>query len=78
MTQDPTALVALASCGVIALSVASNAVLKGWTAWLELKRLEMGPASSAPSCPAPLSRIEVAALKERVRKLEAIASGVDY
>ena len=78
MTQDPTALVALASCGVIAYSVASAAVLKGWTAWLELKRLVMTSESRDSSSPAPLSRIEVAALKERVRKLEAIASGVDY
>jgi hypothetical protein len=78
MTQDPTALVALASCGVIGLSVASNAILKGWTAWLDVKRLEMSSGSGASSSPAPLSRIEVAALKERVRKLEAIASGLDY
>jgi len=78
MTQDPTALVALASCGVAALSIASAAALRGWTAWLELKRLEMSSGSRAPSSPAPLPRIEVAALKERVRKLEAIASGVDY
>jgi len=78
MTQDPTALIALASSGVIALSVASGAALKGWTGWLELKRLQMSSDSRAPSSPAPLSRVEVAALKERVRKLEAIASGVDY
>jgi len=78
MTQDPTALVALASCGAIAFSVASGAALKGWTAWLELKRLEMSSGSRAPSSSSSLPRIEVAALKERVRKLEAIASGVDY
>ena len=78
MLQDPTALVALASCGVVAFSVASAAALKGWTAWLDLKRLEMSSGSRGSSSPAPLSRIEVAALRERVRKLEAIASGVDY
>jgi hypothetical protein len=78
MIEYPTALVALASCAVIGLSVASNAALKGWTAWLDVKRLEMGSGSGPSSSPTPLSRIEVAALKERVRKLEAIASGVDY
>jgi hypothetical protein len=78
MIQDPTALVALASCGVIAVSVASAAALKGWIAWLDLKRLETTSGSCGASSPAPLSRTEVAALKERVRKLEAIASGVDY
>ncbi len=77
MTQDPTALIALASGGLIALSVASAAALKGWTGWLELKRLELtsGHRPSRPS--APLSRIEVSDLKERVRRLEAIANGAD-
>ena len=78
MTGDPTALVALASCGVVATSIASAAVLKGWTAWLDLKRLEMGSAGGGSSRPAPHSPIEVAALKERVRRLEAIASGVGH
>jgi len=78
MTQDPTALVALASSGLIAISVASAAALKGWIAWLDLKRLETTSGRRASASPAPLSRIEVAALKERVRKLEAIASGIDY
>ncbi|HEV2078435.1 MAG TPA: hypothetical protein VGR19_00850 [Allosphingosinicella sp.] len=77
MTQDPTALIALASSGLIALSVASAAALKGWTAWLELKRLEL-TSGLRPSKPSrPLSRIEVSDLKERVRRLEAIANGVD-
>jgi len=78
MTQDPTALIALASSGVVALSVASAAVLQGWSGWLELKRLEMTSGSrDSSSSPVPLSRIEVASLKERVRRLEAIASGVE-
>lgn len=77
MTQDPTALIALASMGLVGLSVATGAALKGWTGWLELKRLELtsGRLPSKPS--APLSRIEVSDLKERVRKLEAIANGAD-
>jgi len=77
VTQDPTALIALASAGVVAFSVASAAVLKGWKGWLELKRLEL--TSARPSkASTPLSRIEVSDLKERVRRLEAIASGADY
>ena len=74
MTEDPTALVALASSGVIALSVASAAALRGWHGWLELKRLEMGRRPQAGST---LSGTEVFALKERVRRLEAIANGVE-
>jgi hypothetical protein len=78
MDGDPTTLIALASSGVVALSVASAAALKGWTGWLDLKRLEMGAGTRSSSPSAPLSPLEVSDLKERVRRLEAIASGVEY
>jgi len=48
--------------------------------WLELKRLELRQkAAMSGNVPAPStgSRIEVADLKERVRKLEAIAAGIE-
>ena len=77
MTQDPAALIALASTGLIAFSVASVAALKGWTGWLELKRLELTSERPSPRPSAPLPRTEVSALKERVRRLEAIANGAD-
>lgn len=77
MVADPTALVALASSGVIGLSVASVAALKGWHGWLELKRLEMGDGQASARSTGSLSRIEVSDLRERVRKLEAIASGIE-
>ncbi|QSB45762.1 hypothetical protein EB810_05315 [Altererythrobacter sp. FM1] len=59
--------------------------LKGWQGWLSLKEreLERGisisrPASDAESGSAMgAARIELSDLKERIRKLEAIASGVD-
>ncbi len=50
--------------------------LKGFTAWLELKRAEIGNAMPV-STPTVGQRIDVADLKERVRRLEAIAAGVD-
>ncbi len=51
--------------------------LKAFTAWLDLKRSEIErPAGSAS--PTIGQRIDVADLKERVRRLEAIASGVDF
>ena len=58
-------------------------LLKGWNGWLALKRLELErPAPSAASepelnSPAMTARIEMAHLKERIRKLEAIAAGID-
>ena len=50
--------------------------LKGFTAWLDLKRAELN-ANRDVSTPHASSRIEIADLKERIRKLEAIAAGVD-
>ncbi|HVJ01698.1 MAG TPA: hypothetical protein VM662_05905 [Sphingomonas sp.] len=56
--------------------------LSGWRGWLELKRQELDRRDAADARDAaPIatagSRIEIADLKERIRKLEAIAAGVD-
>ncbi|WP_448665109.1 hypothetical protein ACG3SL_10170 [Sphingomonas sp. CJ20] len=59
--------------------------LSGWRGWLALKHQELaGRTAAGPSAdqtpagiPSAASRIEVADLKERIRKLEAIAAGVD-
>ncbi|ARU16230.1 hypothetical protein [Croceicoccus marinus] len=67
------------------LTIVTAALLYGWQGWLALKmrEAEMGHGEFAPSpardvgdAPAA-ARIELADLKERVRRLEAIASGVD-
>jgi hypothetical protein len=46
--------------------------LKGWQGWLDLKRLELAGQRQETTSPA-MERIEMADLKERIRKLEAIA-----
>jgi hypothetical protein len=53
--------------------------LKGFTAWIDLKRAEIGARvdGAMPATPTVGQRIDVADLKERVRRLEAIAAGVD-
>jgi hypothetical protein len=53
--------------------------LKAWRAWLDLRRYEIATARSGPEAPDPTPgvRIEMADLKERLRRLEAIAQGVD-
>ena len=67
------------TAGTAGLSIASAAALRGWNGWLELKRLEVDPPGGKAARPlASAARIEMADLKERVRKLEAIASGIDY
>jgi hypothetical protein len=69
------ATAALAVAGMLCL-----AGLKAWRGWLDLKRFEIAQArpgaQEAPE-PSTAARIEMANLKERLRKLEAIATGVD-
>jgi hypothetical protein len=66
------------AAALLGLLIACGTLLRAWNGWLDLKRLELGLAKpvSRPAGPA-VARIELAALKERVRKLEAIADGID-
>ena len=69
----------IAATALVGLLIVAMAVLRGWQGWLDLKLRELertGPAQDGGS-PAGAARIEIADLKERIRKLEAIASGVD-
>ena len=70
---DPALLVALGLAGTVAIGVAAAAGLKGWQGWLELRRLEVEnkplPKSSTST------RLEIAELRNRVRRLEGIANG---
>jgi hypothetical protein len=81
VTTDPTLTLTLAASGLAGLAMLTAAGLSGWRGWLTLKRDELA-AANAPlpgEAPAPsaATRIEMADLKERIRKLEAIAAGVD-
>jgi len=72
---DTGTLVAILAAAVVALAMLSLAALKGWDGWLQLRRLELTHAQEKqPPTPAQ-ARIELADLKERVRRLEAIANG---
>ena len=74
-----TMISAVSFAGLVVITVAT---LKGWREWIGLQRLsiEERPAHTEPSSGVPSSaaRIELADLRERVRKLEAIAAGVDF
>lgn len=71
--------------GLVALSIVSLATLRGWAQWIALRRFELdrmtamaaGGDASSDRLPHAGNRIEMADLRERVRKLEAIAAGVD-
>ena len=75
--MDPIALGVLATSIFAGLGLASWAGLKGWQGWLELKRLELTQSAGDRTLPPAGGRIEIADLRERVRKLEAIAAGID-
>ncbi len=71
--------VLIATAALLGLVVLAAAALKGWQGWLDLKGRELDQVRERPE-PRPGSgaaRIELADLRERVRKLEAIAAGVD-
>ena len=75
--MDPLSIGMIAASVLLALGTAAFAVLKGWNAWLELKRLELTHSGADRTLPPAGNRIELADLRERVRKLEAIAAGID-
>ena len=73
--------VMIAASMVIALVIISGTALVGWQGWLALKNRELEMRGLPPEMERGsregMARIEIADLKERIRKLEAIASGVD-
>jgi hypothetical protein len=74
--HDPASLAALTGSGLLAVGLASGALLKAWFGWLELRRLEID-ARGGGARRRSGSRPELAELWARVRRLEAIASGGD-
>lgn len=82
MTYDPELYITCAVSGLAGVAMLTAAGLSGWRGWLALKRQELGhgsaqPLEAGPAQPSAAARIEMADLKERIRKLEAIAAGVD-
>lgn len=76
---DPVLVLTIGSLIGLALVVA--ALLQAWAGWLDLKRRELDRAQARPATDEGsglgTARIELSDLKERIRKLEAIASGVE-
>ena len=75
--MDPITMAVLAASVLTGLGAASWAGLKAWNGWLELKRFELTHEAGDRGLPPASGRIEIADLRERVRKLEAIAAGID-
>ena len=75
--MDPITIGVLAASILVGLAAASWAGLRAWSGWLELKKMELTQTVGDRGLPPASGRIEMADLRERVRKLEAIAAGID-
>ncbi len=75
--MEPLSIGLLAAGIFAALATASWAALKGWQGWLELKRFELAGSGRQETRSPAMDRIEIADLKERIRKLESIAACID-
>ncbi len=80
---EPMMVIAL-TC-LMAIGLVTFALMRAWHDWIELKLRELEMASGhrnvesadIPQGSIGAARIELADMKERIRKLEAIASGVE-
>lgn len=75
--SDLTMTLMVAGFALAGLAILLIAGLKGWQGWLELKRLELSGAPAGRGTSGVGERIEVADLRERIRKLESIAACID-
>lgn len=75
--SDAMITLTMAGFGLAAVCATILAGLKGWQGWLEVKRLELDRSGRHPVHGEAAELIEMADLKERVRKLESIAACID-
>jgi hypothetical protein len=75
--MDTTIILAATSLAIAAMICIAAG--RAWRGWLELKRLELAARSALPQDDGEEIglRIELASVRERLKKLEAIASGVE-
>ncbi len=79
-------LVILSAAALTGLAVLSAVFAWSWKAWLDLRRHALdaghgaghGDVYGRGDFPAVANRIDLADLRERIKKLEAIAAGVDF
>lgn len=69
---DPASLAALTGTGLFAIGLTCAALLRAWQGWLELRRAGLAARGTGRDDGA---RPELAELRARVKRLEAIASG---
>jgi hypothetical protein len=77
-----TTTLILAATALAMTAMVCAAASRAWGGWLDLKRLELASQPPAPSAAEAAEdeigrRIELAAVRERLKKLETIAAGVE-
>jgi hypothetical protein len=81
MMSEPVTIITLSVASLAGLAMLIAGSLAGWRGWLDLQRQALGRYPGAEptreGSPPAAARIEIADLKERIRKLEAIAAGID-
>lgn len=84
MTSELVGNLSWAIAAVLVVAMLCGAGLVAWRGWLKLKRLELQGSRPGTVGPSRVEEaddtgvlIEVAAMKERLRRLEAIANGVE-
>ncbi len=78
---ETTNLLVLTGSSIVAIAMLGMVWAWSWKGWLEFKRQQLTTGSATADEAMPVAqvgnRIELADLRERVKKLEAIAAGVD-
>jgi hypothetical protein len=82
MEDMMTATLILAVTALAVTAMITFAAGRAWRGWLDYKRLELASRGIGPDAAEAAEdeigvRIELAAVRERLKKLEAIASGVE-
>ena len=75
-------LAVLGLCGLIGLGLVALVFAWSWKGWLQLRHHQLDAGAAGPGrardLPAVTNRIDLADLRERIKKLEAIAAGVEF
>lgn len=76
--MDSATILAVAGTAVTGTAILAATALVGFRQWIALKQTEL-TTHGTPSVglPQTAARIDLADIKERIRKLEAIAAGVE-
>jgi hypothetical protein len=72
-----TTTLIIAATALATISMLCIAATRAWRGWLDYKKLELASRGGAGVEEDVGVRIELAAVRERLKKLEAIASGVE-